>query len=141
MWFRCEMFDHYFIINLLLSLFWNSFWNRSIFGKFMGKKFIASCALYAGALSCWKVKKSLEIWHMVGSNGCHSIMLRLILLSSFDSVIGKHQVCVMSTTCDSPTDVGSDWMLNAYTGILSRCLSSWLMTDVHTVSHSVCFLV
>jgi len=38
-WFRCGgPFGPYFITNLLLSLFWENFWNSSTFGKVTGEK-------------------------------------------------------------------------------------------------------
>jgi len=138
-WFRCGgAVDHCSITNLLLSLFWKNFWNHSTFGKVMEIKFIASSVLDARALSCWKMKNSLEIWHMAGRNCCNSIMLWVILLTNLDYVIDKCQTGVMSTTCYSPTDAISDWMLIVCTCVLSRCLSSWLI-DMHTVSHSAGF--
>jgi len=76
-----------------------------------GNKLIAWSALCAGALSCWKMKNSLEIWRVAGRNCCNSITLRLILLNNVDSVINKYQTDVMSTTCDSPTAAVSDWTL------------------------------
>jgi len=97
----------------------------------MGEKLIASSAVWAAALSSWKMKNLLEIWCMMGSSCCNSITLRLLLFTDLDSVSN----CVMSITCDSPTDVISDWTLITCTGVLSRRLSSWLM-DTHTVCHS-----
>jgi len=96
------------------------------------EKLIALSALCACALSCWKIKNSLEIW-CIGRNCCKSIMLWLIILTDLDSVIDKCKTGVMSTTCYSPTDVISDWTLIVCTGTLSRRLSSWLM-DIYRVS-------
>jgi len=72
---------------------------------------------------------------LAGRNCCNSIMLELILLTNLGSMIDKYQTGVMSTNCYSPTDAISDWTLIFCTGVLSWCLSFWLM-DVHTVSHS-----
>ena len=69
------------------------------------EKLIASIALCAVALSCWKMKNSLEIWRMIVMNCCNSITL----LVNLDSVIDKCQTGVMP--CYSPTDVHSDWTL------------------------------
>jgi len=41
----------------------------------------------------------------------------------------------MSTTCDSPTDVISDWTLVVCAGVLSQRLSSWLL-QLRTVGRS-----
>jgi len=135
MWFRCcRTFDHYFITNLLLSLFWKNFWSSSIFGKVVGEKWIASSALYTGALSCWKMN-SLEIWHMASRNYCNSIMLRLILLTNLDSVIDKCQTGVMLATCYL-TNAVSDWMLIVCTGVLSRHF--FFLVDKCAYSQSFC---
>jgi len=63
-------FNHYFITKVLLSVFWKNFLNlfiylflrSSTFGKVMGEKLIASSALCVGAMSSWKLKKSLKVW-------------------------------------------------------------------------------
>ena len=75
----------------------------------MRKNLIASRALCVGALSCWKIKNSLEILCMVDRNCCNSITLRVILHNDFDSVIEKYQTGVASTTCHSLTVAVSDW--------------------------------
>ena len=76
----------------------------------LAKLWIPSSALCAGALYCWKMKNSLEIWRMAGRNCCNSITLRIIL-GNPDFVIDNCQTGVMSTTCYSPTDAISDWTL------------------------------
>jgi len=105
-------------------------------------KLIASSALCAGALSCWKMKNSLEIWRMADNNCCNSITLRLVLLANFDFVIDKCQTGVMPIPFYSPTDaiIYSNWTLVVQAGVLSRRLSCWLM-DVRTVDHSAGFSV
>jgi len=45
---------------------------------------------------------------MVGRNCCNSVTLRLILFTNIESVIGKYQTGVLSTSCYSPTDAISD---------------------------------
>jgi len=108
-WFRCDgTFDPYVITNLLLSLFWKNFWNRSTLANLRGKVDGLKRPVRR-ALSCWKMN-SLEIWRMASRNCCNSITLRLIL-TKFDFVIGgTYQTGVMSTTCDSPTGAISDWL-------------------------------
>jgi len=130
-WFRCGgmLDDDSSITNLLLNLLRKNFWDQSTFGKVMAQ---VSC--HTRALSCWKMKNSLEIWHMVDRNCCTSITLRLILLTTLDSVIKKCRTNVMPTTCDSTTDAISDWRLIVRAGVLSRHLSSWF-TDVRRVGH------
>jgi len=54
-------FDHYFVINLLLNLFWKNFWNSWVFCKVMGENLIALSVLCVTALSCWKMKNSLTL--------------------------------------------------------------------------------
>jgi len=51
-----ETSDYDFIINLLLSLLWKNFQNRSISGKVTGQKADYLSAVCAGTLSCWKTK-------------------------------------------------------------------------------------
>ena len=73
-WFRYGgTFDHYFITNLLLSLFWKIFKIVEHLAKLWGK-LISSNALCAGALSCWK------IWRrpIAGNDYYYSITLQLI---------------------------------------------------------------
>ena len=112
MWFRYGgTIDRNFKTNLQLSLFWKKFRNSSKFGKVIGKKLIASYALWAGHCPCWRMKNSLEIWRMLGRNCCNIIKLRSILLNNLDSVIGKYQTCVLSTTFDLPTDAIGDLTL------------------------------
>ena len=47
----------------------------------------------AGALFCWKMKNSREIWRMSGRNCCNRITLQLglVLLNNRDSIIDKYQ--------------------------------------------------
>jgi len=72
----------------------------------MGENLVASSALCAGALCCWKMKNSLEIRSMAGRNCCNSVALRLMLLdreaSNWCNV--NHLFLV--------TDAISDWTLN-----------------------------
>jgi len=131
MWFSCDgMFDHNIrpITNLLLSPFLNFLEVTQHLANLWGGVLIASSALCAGALYCWKTKNSLEIDIMAVRNCCNSITLRLILLTNLDSVIDKYQAGLMPTTCNSPTDVISDWTLVICAGILSRRpLPGWWM--------------
>jgi len=62
-------------------------------------------------MSCWKMKNSLQIWRMAGRYCCNSTRLRLMLFTKLAFVIDKYQTGVMSTTCNSPTVVVSDWTL------------------------------
>jgi len=110
-WFRSgEKFD-YFITDLLRSPFWKKFLNHPTFCKVMGERLIVSNALCTLVLSCWKLNKSPKIWRMADRNCCDGITLHLILLTNLDSMINKYQTSITSTTCDSPTDAISDWML------------------------------
>jgi len=126
MWFRCGVtFAHYFIRNLLLSLFWKNFWNSLTFGKTMEQSWLpqAPCAPgHCTAESSLK-KSMITYWRMAGRNCCNSITFRWIglLLTNIDSVIGKYQTGVMSTNCAarSPTDAISDWTLTVCTGIFT----------------------
>jgi len=50
------------------------FYNRPIFGKVMevmGESWLPQVPCALG--HCWKMKNSLEIWHMVGRNCCDTI--------------------------------------------------------------------
>jgi len=126
MWIRCGgIFDHYFITNLLLSLFWKNFWNSSTLDKVMGKSWLPQMPYVPRhSLSCWKMNL-LEIWCMMGRNCCNSITLWLILLTDLDSVISKYQSGVMSTNCDLLTDVISGRKIVCRRFVI--CLSSSLM--------------
>ena len=77
-------------------------------GQGYGEKWTASSALYTGALSCWKMKNWLKIWHMADRNCCNRIKLWVIPFTKLDCVIDKCQTGVVSTTSDSSTDAISD---------------------------------
>jgi len=128
-------FDHYLIINLLLSLFWNNVWNPSTFGKVKGEKLIASSALCAGATCCWKMKNSLQIWRMAGRNCCNSIRLRLMLFTNPAFVIDKYRTGVMSIA-----DSCRQWLNVNAQAFLTLRLSSGLM-DMRSVGRSTAFSV
>jgi len=134
MWFRCGL-----TFTLLQICRWVSFKQSFEIVQHLakyGEKLIASSALFAGAVSCWKMKNSLEIWRMVSRNCGNSITIWSILLTDLDYVIDKCQSGAVSTTCHSLTDAISDWKLIVRADVLSRRLSSWL-TDVRKISHSV----
>jgi len=125
--FRCGgMLDHLFIINSRPSPFWNNFWNSLTVGKVMRKKIIASSAMCAGALSCWKMN-SFEIWRTTGRNCCNSITLRLVLLTGLDSVIDK-----------CPTDVTSSCQRLATRWLMPSVTERYLWTQ--SFYHDVCLL-
>jgi len=67
-------FDHYFVTNLLLSLFWKKIKIAQHFAN-VWEKLIASSALCAGTLCCWKMN-FLEIWRRASTYCCNSITLR-----------------------------------------------------------------
>jgi len=132
-WFRCgESFDHHFTTNLLLSLFWKK--SLNIWQSYGGKvDCVKRCAEKWGTRSrsdVWRTRTVVE----------HRIITRLILVINLDSVIDKCQTGVMSTTCDSPTDAFTDWMLTVHAGVLSRRLSTCLM-DMRTFGRSAGFSV
>jgi len=104
----------------------------------MGEMLITSNVTCAGALSCWKMKNSVEIWRTPGRNCCNNISVRLILLTYLDSVIDKCQTGVMSTTCYSPTDAVSDWTLIVCAQCRRFAKMSFFLVDgfTYTFSHS-----
>ena len=130
------MFDHCFTTSLLLSLFWKNLWNCSTFGSVIGKTLTASSTVCAWALSCWKVKKSLDVWHMASRNCCNSVTLRLILLTNLHCMMDKCQTGVMSTTCYSLTDAIHDWMPIMCSSILSWHL--FFLVDWCAYNRSFC---
>jgi len=126
-------FDHYFIKNLLLSLFWKIFLNRLITDKLMGKGDWLM-VLCTQALCCWKMNM-LEISHMAGRNCCNSNT----------PYWPWHRDRQVSNWCNVNhlwlADRCNQWLnVTCVAGALSRRLSCWL-THVRTVGHSVSFSV
>jgi len=95
-WFRCGgtgTFDHYIIQIYWWVCFELLFKIVQHLAKVWGK-LIASSALSPEALSCWKMKNSLEVWRMTGRNCYNSIMLRLnSRIMSFWSTCIKRVYC------------------------------------------------
>jgi len=95
-WLRCGgTVDYYFITNLLTSLLWKDFYNRSTSDKVTGKE---NWLPYApGYTVLLKDELGWYPIHTTGRNCCSNIELRLILLNNLVFVIDKYQTGVMST--------------------------------------------
>jgi len=111
------------VTNLLLVGFERIFKIGQYLVTLWGIKLTAWSALCVGALSCWKMKNSLEIWRMAAET--------VVTASSYDNrpritfILWSTCTSALSTTRDSPTDAVSHW-LNV-DRVLSPRLSSWLI--------------
>ena len=77
--------------------------------KLRVRRFIVSNALCAVSLSCWNTKNCLrsDVWRQ---KLLQQYRVTTVGLINLDFVIDKREICVLSTTCDSPTDAISDWL-------------------------------
>ena len=131
------IFDHYFVTKYCFQCFTAGsvlkqfLKSLNIWQSYVGK-LIAASTLCAGALSCWKVKNSLEIWRAACRSCYNSIVLRLILHTNLDLVIKVSNWCNVNHFLLIDRCV-SDWTLHMQA--FCHDATSFLM-DVHTVSHS-----